>query len=145
MDLTLRNGIIHIKAGRTLTWQDVAAMGMAVRAFEESLPQAPDRVLDLTDCAAVALDFPQVERIAEVRNRAQLANPVRLAVIAPSDLNFGVARMFQSLISNPMINFQIFRNPDQAAAWITRQPLSASPPLPVRPWTGAWQPIEKFR
>ena len=118
MEVTLRNGIVHIKAASKIAWQDVASMGRSVRAFEEQLPTAPDRILDLSDCTGVDLDFTEVGRFAEMRSRIQLANPVRLAVIAPSDLNFGVARMFQTLVSNPMIEFRIFRAPAEAMAWI---------------------------
>ena len=43
----------------------------------------------------------------------------RNAVVASSDLQFGLARMYEALISEIPANLSVFRDMDEARAWVT--------------------------
>lgn len=54
-------------------------------------------------------------------------NPLRVAIYAPADLTFGIARIFQNLAEgSDRIETAIFKEMDEAHAWLTGQ---AAPPL----------------
>ena len=43
----------------------------------------------------------------------------RNAVVASSDLHFGLARMYEALTSDLPVNLSVFRDMDEARAWVT--------------------------
>lgn len=88
--------------------------------WEGRLPRAPDRLTDLSDVEQMNLDFTMMERFRDLRHRTLIKNPIRSAIIAPGDLQFGFARMFQLLSSNPKITVEVFRGAEAAEWWLQR-------------------------
>jgi hypothetical protein len=48
----------------------------------------------------------------------------RNAVVASSDLQFGLARMYEALTSDMPVNLSVFRDMDEAHAWVTGSSLA---------------------
>jgi hypothetical protein len=108
---------IGIFAFGEISWPDLAGLGARLREIEEELPTTPNRVMDLSSSAVTNIDFGKILSFSAIRNKAVLKNSIRTAIVAPTDLHFGIARMFQSTISNPQIEFQIFRTSEEAWDW----------------------------
>ena len=69
--------------------------------------------------ARFELSSSHVRRIA----RFILANqreppPVRMAFVTPRDVDFGLARMFEVFREDPRTAFNVFRDYDEAIAWV---------------------------
>lgn len=62
----------------------------------------------------------EVERLIEIWDGS------RVAIVAQSDLHFGVARMFTAFAINLEIDYQVFRDVRMARAWLDERP-----PAPV--------------
>jgi hypothetical protein len=90
-------------------------MGASLEELEAKLAVAPNRLMDLSLSTGVNIDFSAVAGFANVRHGVVLKNSIRHA---PTDLHFGVARMFQTLITNPKIELRVFRNLAEAAEWV---------------------------
>lgn len=82
---------------------------------------------DLTglDAAQVGLGEmrPIFAAVAQRRARGEVAP--RIALLAPSDLIYGVARMYASYVASEMPELAVFRTAEEALAWLT--PGAASP------------------
>ena len=71
------------------------------------------------------IDFTQVERapvsteaIEALANNAIWEPGVKLAIIAPTDLKFGLTRMYQAMSPDGPQEIHVFRNKLEARAWL---------------------------
>lgn len=78
-----------------------------------------DEVVDLSDVDKVDVDAKALRALSAtvLPNQASGA-PMRIAIIAPSDLAFGLARMYQALRSESVNEMRVFREADEAMLWI---------------------------
>ena len=80
--------------------------------------QGWDVLFDLTGAVA---DFGAAE-IRSVRDFVEASQDVRArsrwAVVAPSDVNYGLVRMFEALSSDLDIRTRAFRSREEALAWL---------------------------
>lgn len=98
--------------------KDLVEGTLAIEEIEASSPTAPDRIFTFADGSELAVGFEAIEAVAIMRNSARLKNGIRTAVVATGELQFGMARMFQSLVTNPQITIRIFRDPESATSWL---------------------------
>ncbi len=95
-----------------------------------ALPKQPeydahfDEIVDLTEVATVDLSAQEIQRFAQmpVGSDDEPVN-VKIAVIAPGDLEFALARMYEMYASgNPTLTVSVFRDRRDAEAWIGVSP-----------------------
>jgi hypothetical protein len=80
-------------------------------------------VWDFRD-ARFDLTASDVQEIARFILRSQPATPPsRVAFVTPRDVDFGMARMFETLREDPRTEFRVFRCYEDAVRW-------AGPPVP---------------
>lgn len=82
----------------------------------DQLKQDPDydpNFSELIDCTAVKENLVTQKTLS---SEQPFSPDARRAVVAPSNLNYGVSRMFQTLQANPQI--EIFRTLDEARVWL---------------------------
>jgi hypothetical protein len=89
-----------------------------VEAIEATHARAPHRITDLSDCETALLDFALLEEITARRRATRLKNTVQSAIYAPSEVQFGFSRMFQTLNDNPLIAIKVTRDRAEAEAWL---------------------------
>jgi hypothetical protein len=68
---------------------------------------------ELIDCSAVRENQVTPQMLS---SEQPYSHDARRAVVAPSNLNYGVSRMFQTLQANPQI--EVFRTLEEARAWL---------------------------
>jgi len=81
---------------------------------------ARHELVDLTRAdPASKITSDAVRRLAEFW-RGEYGNIAggKLAIVAPRDLSFGLSRMYQGLRSDGPDNIQVFRDPEEARAWL---------------------------
>jgi hypothetical protein len=90
-------------------------------------------LVDLTEVTELRLTSQDMRRIAEASLKiAKLVPGGVVAIIAPKDHDFGMARMWEHLVDEADWITRVFRNRVEADAWI-REQLAAGPPQPASP------------
>jgi len=102
----------------TVDTVDLLRAATAADEIEAERSHARHRLIDLSGATELAVNFDDVDRLAKSRAKSVLPAPVRTAILAPSPVQFGVGRMYQSLMANPSIEVCVFRTELEALAWI---------------------------
>lgn len=117
--VTHADGLMVITLTEDITLSDLRAVGELIRKVEATHPVIPNRLFDLRAAKKVELSFEAVKAFASERNAQVLRHAVRVAIVAPDNLHYGMARMYKSLSENPSIHLQLFRKYEPALAWIS--------------------------
>lgn len=89
-------------------------MGEIEARQSTSLP----RLYDLSEVVALHIDFATMHQFALLRNAAKIKEQTRAAIFAPSPLQYGFARMYQTLSGNPKLVIKVFREKEAAMKWL---------------------------
>ncbi len=119
LDFKMVQGIVYLTFRGHVTGEDIRDMTDLIRETEIETKVSPNRIADLTAVEGVSLRFTAIMNYAIVRRSAPLKNSVRAAIVAPHPLQYGIARMFQSLNDNPDIHMEIFTDRGSGLAWIS--------------------------
>ncbi len=111
-------GLIRQTFSGEVSAVDLQDLAKQVLALEAGLPRAPDRIADLSAVTSVAADFLAIDQLARKRVASPPRNPTRNAIVAPTPMLFGVARMFQTLNTAAGVEVRIFRDRASAEAWL---------------------------
>ena len=111
-------GVIRIRFLNDVVPADLLTLGTVMDRIDEKLPADPNRLVDLADTQGEQIDFSRIVAFADSRKVRRLRNPIRVAMVARAPLQFGVARMFQSLFSNPQMELRVFRELAAAESWV---------------------------
>jgi hypothetical protein len=122
-DLQYANGLIRFSLFGTVTLADLLSAGEEARRIEAEAPVSPPRITDMSRVDDLDLDYWRMEEFAARRRIAPLKNKVRSAIVAPSQVQYGFARMFQTLNDNPLIEIRIFSEHAAAELWLDEKPV----------------------
>jgi hypothetical protein len=98
--------------------------------IDQLTPGLP-RLADATDITAVRVDFAAMFEFADRRKRQGFAGDVRTAILVASNVGFGCARMFETLLQHPQVTVEVFRDREAALAWLGAGPTRVGVPLSV--------------
>jgi hypothetical protein len=105
----------------------MAAVEVEEGRFTSNLP----RVIEVLDVTGVEVDFQLMLRSAQRRQKI-VSNTLKSAIVAVTEVQFGFARMWQSLCADSKTIVEIFPTVADALAWI-RAPGFESP---AKRWPG---------
>jgi hypothetical protein len=97
-----------------LTDDDLRKHQSELRA-DPAFDPALDQLWDFTGVADVEISPDTLRRLARARSYSATA---RRAVVVPTDLGFGLGRMFQMLHEEAPEEVQIFRTLEEARRWL---------------------------
>lgn len=118
-DSKIAEGIVYLTFRGYVTAEDIRDMVDLLAKIETEARVSPDRMADLTAIEGMSLNFSAIIDYSVMRRKAPLKNKVKAAIVAPHPLQYGFARMFQTLNDNPDINMEIFTNKNSGLAWIS--------------------------
>jgi hypothetical protein len=101
-----------------ITSTDLFRGARELAELEANEAVTPARLIDLSGVTELDLDFGSMQQFADARKQSQLKNPTRSGVFAPQPLQFGFARMYQSIQENPQLDVQVFHTRTEALAWL---------------------------
>ncbi len=78
-----------------------------------------NRIEDMRKLEDVSIGFKELLSLTQDLEKMELTNTVRVAVLTGSQLQYGIARMFQTILDNSHIKIQIFKNEEEALIWIS--------------------------
>jgi hypothetical protein len=116
--LTIEPAFLRIIFIENITNQELQALADAILAVESASAVVPHRLTDLSAATAPQLTYSGVRALVERRKALLLANPVKSALVAPHPIQYGFARMFQTLNDHPQITIEIFATVEDAEAWL---------------------------
>jgi hypothetical protein len=96
----------------------LVSLAHELTVIEQARPVAPNRLIDLSQIDGRHLDYTDILAFVGQRQQRRLANRVKAALLAPSDVQRIFAQMFQRLTSHPQIAIEIFATADAAEAWL---------------------------
>jgi len=109
---------IRIRLFDTVTSQDFAQCIAEVYKIEAECIDIPDRILDIRDVSDFELHFSTMFPFTEARKKMVLPKDIKTAIIVNQPLQIGLARMYQSLNTNPRVSIQIFSTLADAESWV---------------------------
>jgi len=131
--LEVISGVIFIRFTGELTGDELIAMAGALARLESTFEVTPHRLADFSQITELQLNFETLNRYRAIREEALVKNPIKSALVAPSDLQFGFARMHQILGSNARIEVEVFREHHAAYRWLGLDPGQIPAAAPTAP------------
>lgn len=86
---------------------------------QEATHRRVNRFNDLSLISQVQLQHHDVSVATISRTQTALTSvPTKSCIYAPAEATFGIARMYQQLLTSPVLEVKIFRNYSEAAKWL---------------------------
>ena len=117
-ELTNQGTHFLLVAHGKVTPQDLSRLADDMDAIEDASPEALDRIADLTQITEFDIGFTEMRALAVRRRIRTFERNVRTAIIANTELQVGMARMFQAMNDNPQIEIRIVGSMAMAREWI---------------------------
>ena len=117
IETKLLPGLIWITISGDVLAGEFCLHASELERIESGCDVSPNRFTDLSENVSHP-SYEAMSNFAVVRTVAMLKNKVKSAVFAPSDYQFGMARMFQGLNFNPEIEVRVFRDKAEALEWV---------------------------
>lgn len=111
-------GILVIEARGAVSALDFGQMREELHA--QGAPR-PRLLVDLTGVSDFDVESSDIHRLARDMSGQELVRPgTRLAVVAKTEVGFGLARMYELLREGAVEEIRTFSDRDQAEAWLVR-------------------------
>ena len=91
---------------------------------EEATPTSMDRITDMTAVERFDVGYPAISNLASRRRVRRFSKPIKSAIVAGDAIQFGFARMFQTLNDHPQVEFRLFGSIAEAKAWLSLKAIS---------------------
>jgi len=101
-----------------ITLDELGEIVRQMARLDAGFAKAPNRLTDLSAVEKSDFNFVTVEHLAKNRQAQVYPNRLKAAIVAPSLLHFGLARMFQTLSQNPQVDRQVFKTVAEAEDWL---------------------------
>ena len=80
------------------------------------------QIIDRSNCKDYQVSSTEVQRIADIDKAAAKINPnIFMALISPTDVQFGMSRMWEAFIGETPFVTKVFRDRKSADEWIEEQ------------------------
>ena len=111
--------LVEIKATGTVTDDDVRSMNDRMRGDSSIAPDF-DQLFDASEVSEMTLSSKEVRAMSA--REPFFSTPSRRAVVAPDDLGFGMARMFELSRGELAGEIRVFRTRREALVWLGLPP-----------------------
>ena len=115
----LENGAgLEIIASGTVTGSEIIEEHKEIYNAE-NLKNQKYQIIDRTECKEYLVSNEEVKKIAEIDKKAAETNPnIIIAIVAPTDLQFGISRVWQVYVENSNFLTKVFRERENAENWL---------------------------
>lgn len=111
--------LIEVTYRGALTRKDIRdVMTDSLRAVDGQAKVA-DRIEDLRKVTEVSVGFADLWGVAQDVQNVQIPRVVKAAIITSGLVQYGIARMFQAILSHPQIKIEVFSNEEEAHQWLS--------------------------
>ena len=110
--------IIRIFLTGYVTKTEMSELTGETALLDAKFGKAFDRLTDLSAMEKSDSDYETISALGKERQARTFQNKFRSAIVAPNTLDYGCARMFQTLSQNPQVDRQIFKTMVEAELWL---------------------------
>ena len=102
--------------------EDLRNLATTIRTLNKERPLASTNgLVDLRALAEIDVDFNTVSAVTSDLQDVTLANEIKIAIVTDAPIQYGFARMFQTLLNHRLIDMQLFFADEQdALTWISK-------------------------
>jgi Zn-dependent protease len=118
VDFSFDDGLFVIRLSGSLEPDDLRRIADEVVLVESRHATAPPRLTDFRDLASTNVGYVEMSELAGRSVARPLSTPVRSALLVGQPVQFGFARMFQTLNTHPLVTVQIFDDEVAARDWL---------------------------
>lgn len=132
-------GVMQIGNGIVTGQELIDTAKFILEKMQQGTPVSYD-LIDLSNIERFSASCDDIRGIARINtDMAKLVGKIEVAVVAPSDVAYGMARMWQVYVQSTGWDTYVFRNQTEAQAWLATQHGEArqSPIEVSRPALGA--------
>ena len=112
--------IWRVVFSRTLTNSDLLEIVQKIKTIDTNNPVAPDGIVDMRDLDNIDLGFSDVNSFDESVRGHSLPNNVKVALLADRPIQYGFARMFQTLFNHPQVELEVIEDEKDALEWLSK-------------------------
>jgi hypothetical protein len=116
--MTMDGALLRIRLYETLSDEDLRGLADEVLQLEANCVPTPARVTDLTDLERIDVGFREMLAFVQRRHASPPRQPIRSALVVATEVQYGIARMFQTLNDHPLVSVEIFRKESDALDWV---------------------------
>jgi hypothetical protein len=115
-------GVLVVTLRGDVTDQDLLDLARKASRDPEIEP-GQHELVDCREVEAISASTQCLRRVAEIYAESDRADDeVQVAIVAPRDAAYGVARMYQAFRTGSPVDIQVFREMEQAEAWLGLAP-----------------------
>ena len=115
-------GVIRTTATGRVIGDDLVAYYHRLRSHPDFRSNL-NEIFDLTDVTEANVDAADVRRLSGVTEEfTRRGVTVKVAIVAPRDLEFGLSRMYEMLQDQSLNDVRVFRDRAEAEGWIFAPP-----------------------
>lgn len=112
---------IEIIATGCVTGDEIIAAHQEIYS-PDNLKKQRYQIIDRTDCKEYQVSSEDIKKIADIDKAASNTNPdIIIVIIASTDLQFGVSKMWQVYVEDSTFETEIFRDRITAENWLKEQ------------------------
>lgn len=112
---------IEIIASGVVTGEEIIAAHRTIYS-EENLKRQKYQLIDRTQCDEYVVTPGEIKIIAEIDKAASVVNPdITIVIVSPTELQFGMSRMWQAYVEEKIFRTRIFRDRKSADEWIREE------------------------
>ena len=116
-----RKGILHVGSG-TMTGEELMLSASTVLKLVQEGLKPEFAMTDLTDVKKFTVSAEEISRNAALNSGISRYLPsAKIAIIAPANDIYGMARMWQAHIDSPGWTSHVFRRKEDALAWLKQE------------------------
>jgi hypothetical protein len=105
----------------TMTNRDILELGERIRKTSDGDLVKLNGLIDLRELTNIDMNFSVVSTFAAALRRRSLSNKVKVAILGNRPIQYGFARMLQSLLNHPQVEVEVFENENDAFDWLSNQ------------------------
>jgi hypothetical protein len=111
--------LIRVKYEDTLDNTDIQGVLKDALIMNDKESSPTNRIEDMRTLKGSKVGFDTLSGFTENIRNIQLSQAVKSAILTSNALQFGIARMFQSILEHPQIKVKIFSNEEEAYNWLS--------------------------
>jgi len=122
IDLEESHGFCRVKVVGKF---DLSEYAPSINRVVDAMGDTPDMpaLYDLRETDMAHIGTSEIRAMGSAhRGIANRRGTARVAVLVGDDLTYGLARMYEALGMPPKLQMQVFRNVDEAEAWVSLSP-----------------------
>jgi hypothetical protein len=79
-----------------------------------------NRIEDMRKLDGINIGFNELRGFTDNLRTIQLTRIVKSAILTGNSLQYGIARMFQTILEHPQMDIKIFSHEEEAVNWLSR-------------------------